>query len=158
MKVLLNFFTPFYWDSESLFAISSRLHQKSVAGPQTGPGLLTTTLSWWWNNNLNRICRGKKIYCYFKNQDVSWSRPDFLRSQRGDAFNILRNVIFYFIFMKCCFLFVKVYEALKSSAVVVYIMLTAMYLIPIWIYSGINVTRLTHFWKTRWIFGVYLLV
>ena len=71
---------------------------------------------------------------------------------------MLLNVIFYFIFMKCCFLFVKVYEALKSSAVVVYIMLTAMYLIPIWIYSGINVTRLTHFYKTRWIFGVYLLV
>ena len=102
MKVLLNFFTPFYWDSESLFAISSRLHQKSVAGPQTGPGLLTTTISRWWNN---RICRGKKIYCYFNYQDVSWSRPNFLRPQRGDVFLttsrmlhlilFLRNVAFY---------------------------------------------------------------
>ena len=54
----------------------------------------------------------------------------------------------YLIFLKCKMLHyipVKVYEALRSSAVVVYIMLTAMYLIPIWVYSGINVTRLTHF-------------
>jgi len=44
---------------------------------------------------------------------------------------------------------VEVYEALGSSAVVVYIMLTALYLIPIWTYSGINVTRLTKSYQNK---------
>ena len=142
------FSAPFYWDSESLFAISSRLHQKSVAGPMTRPGLLTTPISWWKNNttHLNRICRGKTEtkYTFNGNQHASWSRPYFLRPQRGDAFCPHKCFILFFSKM-LHFISAKVYEALRSSAVVVYIMLTTMYLIPIWVYSGINVTRLTQF-------------
>ena len=88
----------------------------------------------------------QRLNTFNGNQHASWSRPDFLRPQRGDAFCPHKCFILFFWNV---FISVKVYEALRSSAVVVYIMLTTMYLIPIWVYSGINVTRLAHFLETR---------
>ena len=91
-----------------------------------------------------RICRGKKKGKY-------WYSTKMTREAGLIFCGPVEVLLLVFLEYIVHLIFIQVYEALRSSAVVVYIMLTALYLIPIWTYSGINVTRLALFSETRWI-------